>query len=62
LACVRQPFISHLTGKIKPDADAFEHVVDSLGFMPAVLFLDDNRSTSKPHRVLACMRFVSAGE
>ncbi|HEX9405617.1 MAG TPA: HAD family phosphatase [Steroidobacteraceae bacterium] len=36
-------FISHLTGKIKPDADAFEHVVDSLGFMPGqVLFLDDN--------------------
>jgi glucose-1-phosphatase len=36
-------FVSHLTGRIKPDADAFEHVVDSLGCMPAqVLFLDDN--------------------
>jgi HAD superfamily hydrolase (TIGR01509 family) len=36
-------FVSHLTGKIKPDADAFEHVVDSLGCMPGqVLFLDDN--------------------
>jgi len=36
-------FVSHLTGRIKPDSDAFEHVVDSLGCMPAqVLFLDDN--------------------
>jgi putative hydrolase of the HAD superfamily len=36
-------FVSHLTGKIKPDADAFEHVVDSLGCVPGeVLFLDDN--------------------
>jgi glucose-1-phosphatase len=36
-------FVSHLTGKIKPDADAFEHVVDSLGCAPEeVLFLDDN--------------------
>jgi putative hydrolase of the HAD superfamily len=36
-------FASHLTGRIKPDSDAFEHVVDSLGCPPAqVLFLDDN--------------------
>jgi HAD superfamily hydrolase (TIGR01509 family) len=36
-------FVSHLTGRIKPDPDAFEHVVDSLGCMPHhVLFLDDN--------------------
>jgi HAD superfamily hydrolase (TIGR01509 family) len=36
-------FVSHLTGKIKPDADAFEHVVESLGCAPGeVLFLDDN--------------------
>jgi glucose-1-phosphatase len=36
-------FVSHLTGRIKPDADAFEHVVTSLGCLPAqVLFLDDN--------------------
>ena len=36
-------FVSHLTGRIKPDADAFEHVVDSLGCIPSqVLFLDDN--------------------
>lgn len=37
-------FVSHLTGRIKPDADAFEHVVDSLGCRPEqVLFLDDNK-------------------
>jgi len=36
-------FVSHLTGRIKPDAEAFEHVLDSLGCSPAqVLFLDDN--------------------
>ena len=36
-------FVSHLTGRIKPDADAFEHVVDSLDCRPEqVLFLDDN--------------------
>ena len=36
-------FSSHLTGKIKPDAEAFEHVVETLGCQPAeVLFLDDN--------------------
>jgi HAD superfamily hydrolase (TIGR01509 family) len=36
-------FISHLTGRIKPDADAFEHVVETLACLPdQVLFLDDN--------------------
>ncbi|MBB6094260.1 putative hydrolase of the HAD superfamily [Povalibacter uvarum] len=36
-------FVSHLTGRIKPDAAAFEHVVESLQCQPAeVLFLDDN--------------------
>jgi HAD superfamily hydrolase (TIGR01509 family) len=36
-------FVSHLTGRIKPDAAAFEHVVESLGCSPAaVLFFDDN--------------------
>jgi glucose-1-phosphatase len=37
-------FVSHLTGKIKPDGEAFEHVVATLGCAPhQVLFLDDNR-------------------
>jgi len=36
-------FSSHLTGKIKPDAEAFEHVLEELGCHAAeVLFLDDN--------------------
>jgi HAD superfamily hydrolase (TIGR01509 family) len=36
-------FVSHLTGLIKPDSDAFDHVAKSLGCMPGeVLFLDDN--------------------
>jgi putative hydrolase of the HAD superfamily len=36
-------FVSHLTGRIKPDSDAFEHVVNCLGCPAAeVLFLDDN--------------------
>src|SRR5580658_3969494 len=36
-------FSSHLTGRIKPDPEAFEHVLDTLGCKPPeVLFLDDN--------------------
>ncbi len=36
-------FVSHLTGRIKPDPEAFEQVVESLGCHPAqVLFFDDN--------------------
>ena len=37
-------FPSHLTGRIKPDAEAFQHVVDTLACRPGtVLFLDDNK-------------------
>jgi putative hydrolase of the HAD superfamily len=36
-------FASHLIGKIKPDRDAFQHLVDALGCRAEhVLFLDDN--------------------
>lgn len=36
-------FASHLTGRIKPDAEAFEHALGVLRCTPAqVLFLDDN--------------------
>ena len=36
-------FVSHLTGHIKPDHAAFEHVLQSLDCRPAeVLFFDDN--------------------
>lgn len=41
---VARHFVSHLTGRIKPDADAFMHVLTTLGCAPeSVLFLDDNR-------------------
>ena len=37
-------FASHLTGKIKPDPDAFQHAIEALGCRAdQVLFLDDNR-------------------
>jgi putative hydrolase of the HAD superfamily len=37
-------FPSHEVGRLKPDADYFEHVVAALGFEPArILFVDDNR-------------------
>jgi putative hydrolase of the HAD superfamily len=43
-AAFEHRFASHLTGKIKPDRAAFEHVVAALGCLPQeVLFLDDNR-------------------
>jgi glucose-1-phosphatase len=42
-AAIESHFVSHLTGRIKPDADAFEHAVQSLGCDPGqVLFIDDN--------------------
>jgi glucose-1-phosphatase len=42
-ALFEHQFASHLTGKIKPDAEAFEHVLESLGCRASqVLFLDDN--------------------
>lgn len=38
-------FASHLLGKLKPDAEVFEHVVDELVCEPhRVLFLDDNQA------------------
>lgn len=36
-------FASHLTGRIKPDPDAFQFVIESLDCRPsAIFFLDDN--------------------
>jgi putative hydrolase of the HAD superfamily len=43
-AAFHHHFPSHLTGRIKPDQEAFQHVIDTLGRRAdAVLFLDDNR-------------------
>ena len=37
-------FVSHLTGRIKPDGEAFAQVTGTLACLPEeVLFLDDNR-------------------
>lgn len=43
-ACFHDNFPSHEVGKLKPDADYFDHVVAALGFDRArILFVDDNR-------------------
>ena len=40
---IEHHFVSHLMGRIKPDPEAFEHVLEALGCRPnEVLFLDDN--------------------
>jgi putative hydrolase of the HAD superfamily len=40
---IEHHFVSHLMGRIKPDRDAFEHVLESLSCKPDdVLFFDDN--------------------
>ncbi|MCO4786141.1 HAD family hydrolase [Marinomonas atlantica] len=37
-------FASHQTGLVKPDLDAFDHVINELGVEPSkILFLDDNQ-------------------
>jgi HAD superfamily hydrolase (TIGR01509 family) len=42
-AVFEHQFASHLMGKIKPDAEAFEHVLERLSCRASqVLFLDDN--------------------
>jgi glucose-1-phosphatase len=55
-------FVSHLTGRIKPDADAFEHVLDSLGCRAAqVLFFDDNLLNVEAARGLGMQAFRVRG-
>jgi putative hydrolase of the HAD superfamily len=55
-------FISHLTGRIKPDAAAFEHVVESLRCRPGeVLFLDDNLINVEAARAVGMDAFVVRG-
>jgi FMN phosphatase YigB (HAD superfamily) len=46
-------FASHLMGKLKPDEDAFQHVMDTLDCeASAILFLDDNRLNVEAARSL----------
>ena len=38
-------FVSHLTGHLKPDADAFAYAIGELGCRPdAIVFVDDNQA------------------
>jgi putative hydrolase of the HAD superfamily len=55
-------FSSHLIGKIKPDAEAFHHVLDSLGCNAhEVLFLDDNLLNVDAARALGMHAVVVRG-
>lgn len=55
-------FVSHLTGRIKPDPDAFEHVVSSLGCDAAsVFFLDDNLMNVEAARAIGMQGALVSG-
>jgi putative hydrolase of the HAD superfamily len=55
-------FASHLMGKIKPDAEAFEHVLASLDCQaPQVLFLDDNALNIEAARKLGMRAQLTCG-
>ncbi len=52
-AAFEHRFVSHLTGRIKPDRDAFQQVLDSLACAPAeVFFLDDSEGNVAAARAL----------
>lgn len=55
-------FPSHLTGKIKPDAEAFRHVLETLRCKPAdTLFLDDSRLNIEAANSLGIQAFQVKG-
>jgi len=55
-------FVSHLTGRIKPDADAFEHVLETLDCRGSdILFLDDNLLNVEAARRVGLESFVVQG-
>ena len=55
-------FPSHLTGKIKPDLNAYHQVTDTLGITPsAVLFLDDNQVNVDAARKCGFAAFMVQG-
>lgn len=61
-AVFQHQFSSHLTGKIKPDRAAFEHVVSELRCEAgAVLFLDDNLINVEAARAAGMQAEVAAG-
>lgn len=57
-----QHFASHLTGKLKPDRESFEHVLQSLNCDPtAILFLDDNEINVKAARSVGIIAYRTQG-
>ena len=57
-----QHFASHLTGKLKPDRESFEHVLQSLNCdPPAILFLDDNEMNVKAARSVGIIAYRTQG-
>ncbi|OEU62629.1 MAG: hypothetical protein BA867_00580 [Desulfobacterales bacterium S5133MH16] len=57
-----QHFASHLTGKLKPDRESFEHVLQSLNCDPsAILFLDDNEMNVKAARSIGIIAYRTEG-
>jgi HAD superfamily hydrolase (TIGR01509 family) len=61
-AAIEHHFVSHLTGRIKPDAEAFLHVSETLGCAPReVLFLDDNQLNVDAARGVGMQAMVAKG-
>ena len=57
-----QHFPSHLTGKLKPDRESFEYVLQSLHCDPAaILFLDDNEINIKGARSVGMIAYLVKG-
>ena len=57
-----QHFASHLTGKLKPDRESFEYVLQSLNCDPsAILFLDDNEINIKGARSVGMIAYRAKG-
>jgi len=55
-------FASHLTGKIKPDPEAFEHVLATLDVRPAeTVFVDDSRLNIETARRLGIRAYQVKG-
>lgn len=55
-------FASHLMGKIKPDIEVFEHVLDELDCEPGrILYVDDNRLNVEAARSLGIQAVETKG-
>ncbi|MBW2321086.1 MAG: HAD family phosphatase [Deltaproteobacteria bacterium] len=57
-----QHFPSHLTGKLKPDRESFEYVLQILHCDPsAIIFLDDNKINVKGARSVGMIAYLANG-